>query len=103
VSRVRSHSGKLAWQRYWRLRRRVDAAERIEEELTDAGRCRRCGRALTDPKSVADSIGPACKRKVARRVSFRRSPTGQPEIGCACWSALSAPTPTISANSSRNE
>jgi hypothetical protein len=58
------HPKKLAWQpRYWRLHGPLGAAERIEQELADAGRCERCGRLLTDPKSLADSIGPECRRK----------------------------------------
>jgi hypothetical protein len=56
-----SHPTKVARRaRYWRLRGRVGAAERIEEELADAGRCRRCGRLLTDPVSVERGIGPEC-------------------------------------------
>jgi hypothetical protein len=51
--------GKLSYQARWhRLHGNTEAAERIEAELAKAGRCRRCGRTPTDPKSVADSIGP---------------------------------------------
>jgi hypothetical protein len=38
-------------------------AEGLEQKLASSGRCVRCGRALTDPKSVAGSIGPECARK----------------------------------------
>ena len=48
---------------YWRAKGRPDVAERFEAELVAAGRCRICGRALSDPRSVADSIGPECRRK----------------------------------------
>jgi hypothetical protein len=40
-------------------------AEEVEQKLAANGRCVRCGRALSDPKSVQDSIGPECRRKVA--------------------------------------
>jgi hypothetical protein len=56
--------GKLAAQAaYWRAHGRADVAERLERELAGAGRCVRCGRALSHPRSVADSIGPECRRK----------------------------------------
>lgn len=29
-----------------------------------SARCARCGRILTDPRSIADGIGPICKRKI---------------------------------------
>jgi hypothetical protein len=48
---------------YWRGRGRDDVAERFEADLAAAGRCRRCGRALTDPVSVESGIGPECRTK----------------------------------------
>jgi hypothetical protein len=51
---------------YWRARGRDDVAELLEADLAAAGRCKRCGRALTDPLSVADSIGPKCKKEADR-------------------------------------
>ena len=58
------HPAKLALQaRYWRLAGHTDTAERIEAELVAAGRCRRCGRTLTDPDSVSRGIGPDCASK----------------------------------------
>jgi hypothetical protein len=66
VTHAPAHPRKLAWQaRYWRVNGRVDIAERIEEELADAGRCRRCGRLLTDPASIAVGLGPDCRAKIA--------------------------------------
>jgi hypothetical protein len=41
-------------------------AEELEQKLASTGHCIRCGRALTDPKSVQDSIGPECRKKMAR-------------------------------------
>jgi hypothetical protein len=58
------HPAKMARQAaYWRAHGRAEVAERLEAELAGAGRCKRCGRALRDPESVADSIGPECRRK----------------------------------------
>jgi hypothetical protein len=48
---------------YWHARDRHEIAERFEVELRGQGRCVRCGRTLTDPRSVADSIGPECRRR----------------------------------------
>jgi hypothetical protein len=42
----------VAW---YRLHGRDDPADALEAELARAGRCRRCGRALTDPASSAAS------------------------------------------------
>lgn len=61
-----AHPSKLARQAaYWRAHGRLDVAERIEAELVAAGRCRRCGRLLTDPESVSRGIGPDCESKGA--------------------------------------
>lgn len=57
------HPAKLARQAaYWRAHGRLDVAERLEAELQQAGRCRRCGRTLTDPDSMARDLGPDCAR-----------------------------------------
>jgi hypothetical protein len=55
------HPAKLARQAaYWRTRGRADVAEALEAELAGAGRCKRCGRTLTDPASIARGLGPDC-------------------------------------------
>jgi hypothetical protein len=51
---------------YYRNTGQPALAEHWEAELAKAGRCPCCGRLLTDPKSVADSIGPQCRRKEPR-------------------------------------
>jgi len=62
-----AHPAKLAAQAaYWRAHGRPDIAERLEGALVAAARCKRCGRPLRDPASVADSTGPECKRKEAQ-------------------------------------
>ena len=61
------HPTKLAERaRYWRLHGRTDTAEALEAELVAAGRCRICGRILTDPESIAAGIGPDCRSKENR-------------------------------------
>jgi hypothetical protein len=61
------HPGKLARQaRYWRDHGRGDVAERLEGELVAAGRCRICGRTLTDPGSVAAGVGPECAARIIK-------------------------------------
>jgi hypothetical protein len=56
--------GKLAdAARYYRSRGRWEQAHFYETILTEQGRCKRCGRLLIDPLSVADSVGPECRRK----------------------------------------
>ena len=58
------HPGKVATQaRYWRLHGRPDIAERLEASLVEGGRCKRCGRTLTDPASITVGIGPDCLRR----------------------------------------
>lgn len=62
---VRFHPHKIARQAAFRRSQgNVDAAERLEAQLADAGCCRRCGRTLTDPLSVARGVGPECVKKV---------------------------------------
>lgn len=41
-------------------------AEQLEVALAAAGRCRHCGRELTDPESVRRGIGSTCWAKGAR-------------------------------------
>jgi hypothetical protein len=48
---------------YHRLHGRDDLADAFEAELALAGRCRRCGRALSDPESVRRGVGPDCYLK----------------------------------------
>src|SRR5262245_57970846 len=58
------HPGKRAkTARYYRARGRADVAETIEAELAAAGRCKRCGRILTDPQSLARGVGAECWSK----------------------------------------
>lgn len=52
---------KLAYQaRYWWANGRPERARQIESELYKAGRCRQCGRKLSDPLSLARGTGPEC-------------------------------------------
>jgi hypothetical protein len=61
-----AHPGKTAAQAaYWRAHGRPDVAERLEAQLAAASRCRRCGRSLTDPASVARGVGAECASKGA--------------------------------------
>ena len=63
MSRLRRPS-KLARQAaYWRDHGRPDNADRLEAALAAEGRCRWCGRLLTDPESVSRGIGPDCLAK----------------------------------------
>jgi hypothetical protein len=48
---------------YYRRHGRHDLADRLEHQLAAAGRCVMCGRELRNPRSVADAIGPECRRK----------------------------------------
>jgi hypothetical protein len=43
-----------------------DARGQLEALLAQLKRCRVCGRALFDPRSVAAGIGPECRREDAR-------------------------------------
>lgn len=54
---------QAAWLRERDLPGDVHSAERLEAALVMIGRCRRCGRGLTDPDSVKRGIGPDCDRK----------------------------------------
>jgi hypothetical protein len=63
VSRL-AHPAKTARQAaYWRRHGRPDIAQTLEAALAAAGRCRRCGRTLTDPVSVEAGEGPECRAK----------------------------------------
>jgi hypothetical protein len=58
------HPAKLAAQaRYWRAKGQDDLADVLEAELVALGRCRRCGRGLTDPTSLKAGLGPDCREK----------------------------------------
>lgn len=64
VSRLNAHNGK--------------GQEIIERfaEVHHEGRCGRCGRALTVPKSIESGFGPECHQKVGLPTRFTtRSPT----------------------------
>lgn len=52
--------------KYYRARGRDDLADQLEAELTSAGRCRRCGRPLSDPVSIERGIGSDCWRKTTK-------------------------------------
>jgi hypothetical protein len=55
---------KMAAQAQWyRERGDVYTAGRLEAKLVAVGRCKRCGRGLTDPTSVDRGIGPDCWQK----------------------------------------
>lgn len=61
---TRITSARLARMALWyRSQGDTDAANRAEEVLARLGRCRRCGRALTDPASVERGVGPDCVKK----------------------------------------
>jgi hypothetical protein len=54
----------MAAQAQWyRARGDVATAERLEAQLKVIGRCKRCGRGLTNPTSVRRGIGPECWTK----------------------------------------
>jgi hypothetical protein len=61
---MRFTPAKIAAQAQWyRAQGDVDTAERLEAKLVVVGRCKRCGRGLTDPASVARGIGPDCRNR----------------------------------------
>ena len=56
--------GKVAaGARYYCNRGQPTIAKRWENELAKAGRGKRCDRLLTDPRRLADSIGPDRREK----------------------------------------
>jgi hypothetical protein len=56
--------GRLAYGARWaRQQGNVEKAEALEAELAKAGRCKRCGRLLTDPHSIERGVGPECVKK----------------------------------------
>lgn len=71
---ARAEARKLAQVRKINARlARLEAADRGDSQLAEqlreqvaarlVGRCRDCHRTLTDPKSIADGIGPECAAK----------------------------------------
>jgi Family of unknown function (DUF6011)/Domain of unknown function (DUF1897) len=61
--------GKLAKRAQWYRSIGDDVkAEALEAQLARAHRCRRCGRPLTDPESVAAAVGPDCEAKIKHAV-----------------------------------
>ena len=70
-----AHPAKLAGQAaYWRAHGRGDVADRLEAQLVGDGRCRRCGRALTDPVSVERGVGPECLSRYTTTPPERSQP-----------------------------
>lgn len=62
-----AHPRKTARAAAWhRAHGNAGTAESLEAELAGAGRCKRCGRPLTDPESIAAGIGPDCRSKETR-------------------------------------
>lgn len=55
----------LAFKYFWS--NVVGAREPPSMEVWHEGRCCKCGRKLTVPESIANGIGPECKRKVIHR------------------------------------
>jgi hypothetical protein len=49
--------------RYYRSLNQFERAHYYETALIEAGRCKRCGRLLTDPDSVERGYGPECVKK----------------------------------------
>ena len=60
IARPTKMAARAAW---YRLNGRADEAVRLEEALVAVGRCRRCGRTLTDPDSLSRGIGPDCIKR----------------------------------------
>lgn len=59
-----ANPGKLAARAAWhRSHGNTETAAIFERALTSDGRCKRCGRTLTDPASVARGTGPECATK----------------------------------------
>jgi hypothetical protein len=63
LSRLRNPSKLARRAAYLRANGRLDDADRLEVALVAEGRCRSCGRPLTDPESVRLGIGPDCLTK----------------------------------------
>ena len=62
------HPGHLARAaKYYSDHGREAEAQRAEAQLTEAGRCKCCGRRLTDERSLAVGIGPDSAAKQARQ------------------------------------
>jgi hypothetical protein len=53
-------AARAAW---YRERDNLVEAARYEERLNNMGRCKVCGRQLTDPDSIERGIGPMCNTK----------------------------------------
>jgi hypothetical protein len=51
---------------YYRRTDQHALAHYWEDQLAKAGRCKRCGRLLTEPVSVERGIGPECVKKERR-------------------------------------
>jgi hypothetical protein len=59
--RQRWRPTKLAEQAAWhRQGGRLDIAEKFETQLVREGRCKLCGRPLSDPDSLERGVGPDC-------------------------------------------
>ena len=72
---MRFTPAKMAAQAAWyRAHGDTYTAERLEAKLVQVGRCKRCGRGLTDPRSVKRGIGPECERQRDQEMPWM--PTG---------------------------
>jgi hypothetical protein len=49
--------------RWYRAQGKVEVAEDLEFVLAKKGRCKRCGRLVTDPVSIERGLGPECVKK----------------------------------------
>ena len=68
--------GRVArYAAYYRQRGQDDSAELLEARLVGAGRCKRCGRELSDPVSVERGVGPDCWQKALDQ-AVDRHPAG---------------------------
>jgi hypothetical protein len=62
----RRHPGQLAKAvRYYRSQGREAEARRAEQQLQSVGRCRICGRTLSDETSLRLGVGPECRSRLA--------------------------------------
>jgi hypothetical protein len=61
LSATPKRPAKLAEQAAWhRMHGRLELAELFEAQLVRTGRCKRCGRPLSDPESLERGVGPDC-------------------------------------------
>jgi hypothetical protein len=71
---ARLHPQKLARAAAWyRLHHKTDQAERLEQMLVVAGRCKVCGRLLSRQDSIEIGIGPECLSRISQQRPRRAS------------------------------